>query len=663
MKYILSLSCFFISFLAMSADGKVDSLINLLDKEQDPYERLKLQLNLGEACQNSAPNQSKFYYAEAYDSATSINDSLAICKALYGLGIHYDLQSDYDNSTSYFKEALAVAEAKDYSEMHSNILNSLGVVSLRRGSYEQALMHYLEALKLVEQEGDTTRMVKFMCNAGHVFYYQNQYDKALEYYENALSLAEGTKDPDLIAECLQHSALIKQLNGEYTSAIADYRRVIRNYKSRGSDQNQMSLANVYQNLGVLNKMREEYATAVNYYDSSLVIYKQIGNLEGQAQSFVNLGELYIAQKKYEKAESVLINAFELSKEINSLEGKKYSSASLAEVYESKGDYASALAYQKDYTAYSDSLLTQQSSGRIAELEAKYNSAKKEQEIEMLKARESLLDSELAREKAENQRVIFAGIMIALILALGAIVYFSWQRSIRFKKERERQRDFSNKMIQWQESERKRIAGDLHDGVGQSLVLLKNNVLQLKQKGLNGSTDLKMNEIVGNITNTIEEVRGLSYALRPYQIDFIGLKRSLEEMASEATRSSGIDFRTYIDELEGELSSEEEVNLFRIIQECLNNAVKHSAAGKGVIHVAKGDSSLNVRIIDDGVGFDAAAVFHSVEGFGLKGVKERCKLLGGKLRVESALGEGTRLMFSMPLKGKIPKYDQENSSSG
>lgn len=296
MKYSYVLSFVLFSLLAMRVEGKTDSLLTALDSAKEPIEKLKIQLSLGESFQNTSPDQSEFYYAEAYTTAISLDDSLGMCKSLYGLGIHFDLQSDFESSTEYFNRALLIAEANDNSEMRGNILNSLGVVNLRRGIYEQALEHYLAALKIVELEGDTSRIVKFICNAGHVFYYQNRTDKALEYYERALKIAEEKNDPDLIAECLQHSPLIKQLNGEYSSAIADYRRVLRNFKSRGKDQNQMALANVYRNLGVLNKMREEYAISVNHYDSSLVIYKQLGNLEGQAQRFVNLGELYIARK-------------------------------------------------------------------------------------------------------------------------------------------------------------------------------------------------------------------------------------------------------------------------------------------------------------------------------------------------------------------------------
>jgi len=650
--------CFGTVFAQLSAE---DSLKSLLNQTNKPEELMDLYHELAILNQQSQPRKAKTYFLKSLKEAEVVGDSSALLNVYYGLGVVNDYLSDFEEAKSSFLKCLSLADKADNDSIAIKIYNSLGVVALRGGAYESALEYYLEALTLSQKINPNTTSVKVMCNIGHVFYYQNRLEKAMDYYVKALQLSRKLNSNSSIADCLQHIGLVKHELGDIQGAAKDFQEALSIF-AKYDETYSIERANIYQNMGVMFKGYGDFPNSEAYYDSSLSIYLKMGNIEGQAQSFVNMGELYLAKKEYVQAEKVLFKAMGLSFDIGSLEGKKYSAASLASVFEAQGKWKQSLEYQRLFTAYSDSLLSEQSSAKISELEARYNSERKEQEIAMLRTEQELLDTELAKQSAEKRQWMF-GFSLLILALISTVSYVIFrQKTTRLIRQKKRQKEFSEKLIHWQEQERKRIAVELHDGLGQSLVMMKNKVLKMQSSGLNGNASEQLEGLATNITNTIQEVRGISYALRPFQLEILGLQRSIEELVEEFGGSSGIDIKAYIDPVAGEFSKEDQVNIFRIVQECLTNIVKHSRATKSSVHIALGDNYLNLRVSDNGLGFDVASTLSSKQGFGLKGVRERVRLLAGTFKVESDSEGGSRIMIKVPLKGKLNEYSKADSNS-
>lgn len=639
----LSLLLSLVMALTLAGQDTGDSLLNVIAQSEDPAVKYEAMYGLAIEYQRSSPREAIDLFNECLFEAKQNSDSVSIATIYQAIGVSYDYLSEFDKAREYFESAVRIAREKNYAEIHAKLMNSLGVIDLREGNYEAALRHYLQAIQIAEAVGDAEKIVSYLNNAGHVFYYQSQFEKALEYYEKALEVAKARGSDDEVAACLQHTALIKFEMGDFDEARKDFYAALDQFRKSGDKK--MEEANLLQNLGVMYKHSGQYKDSRAYYDSSLMIFEELGNLEGQAQTYVNLGELHISQKEYSKAEELLQNALRISEQIGVKEGVKYSAMALSETYEGLGDHAQALKYYKRYDAVSDSLLSEQSTSRIAELEASYDKAQKEQEIFKLQAEQNKLDASLAEEKEEKKQWMFGLSLALLLVVFGTLTGIMRYNNYRLKREKSRQLNFSQKLIEWQEDERKRIAGDLHDGVGQSLIMLKNRVQKINESEENESLE----QLEKGISNTIQEIRGMSYSLRPFQLDFLGLKRSIEEMIEDVQGSTEIEIKSYLDDADNLFDTEQEVSIFRIIQECLTNLVKHSGAKKATVHMAVGDKFLNVRVTDNGVGFDPASSFNSREGFGLKGVKERVKLLEGNLRIESDSNSGTRILINLPYK--------------
>jgi len=218
--------------------------------------------------------------------------------------------------------------------------------------------------------------------------------------------------------------------------------------------------------------------------------------------------------------------------------------------------------------------------------------------------------------------------------------------------------FSRQLIESQEGERKRIAAELHDSLGQNLLVIKNWALLAlnKSNGDQGLTE-QLNEISTTASQSIEEVREISHNLRPYQLDDIGLARVLKAMINRIAQASGIEFTQDIDGgIDDLLSPELQISLYRIVQEALNNIVKHSKATAAKISLKKGEGNLTLSIEDNGQGFsrEANAIAKSGRrGFGLTGMAERARMLGGTVTMQSEPGLGTKIFVLIELQGNKP----------
>ncbi len=245
------------------------------------------------------------------------------------------------------------------------------------------------------------------------------------------------------------------------------------------------------------------------------------------------------------------------------------------------------------------------------------------------------------------------------LTLSAIVYFIYRARISlFEKRQAVQEMFAQRLIVSQESERKRIAGELHDSLGQLLLVIKNRAflgLNVSEKDDDrakaAASRAQLAEILTSATEAIFQTRQIAYALRPLHLERLGLTSALEEMIDNVADSSGILFDVEIVELYDFLSLDAQINLFRIVQECVNNIVKHSAATRAGIFVTRDENIIEIKITDNGKGFDASETANNARqsGLGLTSISERARILGASYQVESSPINGTMIFLSLNIR--------------
>ncbi len=242
--------------------------------------------------------------------------------------------------------------------------------------------------------------------------------------------------------------------------------------------------------------------------------------------------------------------------------------------------------------------------------------------------------------------------ILVIFAIVAASFLLFRRRItQIKLKHAAELAFSRRLIDSQEQERKRFAAEMHDGLGQSLVIIKNRArLSLRQADPTEAMIGHLENISETASQAIQEAKEIAFNLRPHLLDRLGLTKTIESMLGKVFSASGIEFEAEIDIIDGVLEKESEILLYRIVQECANNIVKHSQAGKAFLKIERDERILTVKISDDGRGFDPSASKNdlSKRSFGLIGIGERTRLLGGKLNLESAIGKGTFVSITINL---------------
>lgn len=303
---------------------------------------------------------------------------------------------------------------------------------------------------------------------------------------------------------------------------------------------------------------------------------------------------------------------------------------LSEIYYDMGDFKKSIANNQASDALKDSIYNRSTANALAYYQTLYETEKKEKELVEKNTNISLLEKD---NESFKKAILFGG--IAILLGFGLILLYRNQRHLKSNKLL--QEKFSQELLISQEGERRRISKDLHDGIGQQLLVIKNKLMQ------SGDADTKK-----MVDHTIEEVRAISRDLHPFQLQELGITKAIEYTINQIDENTTLFISAEIDNIDNIFSKEDEVNIYRIIQESLSNILKHANAEAGKVSIKKFANNILISIRDNGVGFDFAEKYQDAKSLGLKTLLERTKFLKGQMKVTSKKDTGTVLEFQFPL---------------
>ncbi len=235
-------------------------------------------------------------------------------------------------------------------------------------------------------------------------------------------------------------------------------------------------------------------------------------------------------------------------------------------------------------------------------------------------------------------------LFAVGLLMSGIMWFSFRLKALTRKN-EQQADFSRLLIEREEMERKRISQALHDSLGHELLLVRNRALDGANHAGTAQVQQQFESISQMAGQALENARGMAYNLRPFELDRIGFRKAIETMISKISESSKARYFKEIEDLDGILPSADLVHLYRLIQEGLNNILKHAEASVVMLEIKQDGRCVLVQLDDNGVGFDSG---RSASGLGVNGIMERAKLIGGEFSLSTAPGKGTQIRIRIPL---------------
>ncbi len=578
------------------------------------------------------------YGKKAIDLATKLNYSKSLAQAFNDLGIIFFDKENYDTAINLYEKAIDIRKKLNDDLGIAKLHNKIGIVYQKQGVFDKALENQFEALRLFEKEKNDFGISYSLNNIGILNQNLGAFDKAIEYHKKSLAIKEKIKDRIGAAGSLVNIANIYFLQKDYSKAEKTFLDAIVVCRELKNDE---YLSNALNNIGKLYVASKNYDKAIASINESLQIRMKLQDSKGTVSCYNNLGDIYIDTKNFSKADSVLNNGMNIAKKaVNCLPELSNIYQSYSKLYELQGNKDKALEYYKLFASTKDSLYTSNVTETFAQLETKYKTLQKEQQIQQQQF-----------QLTKKNYTIIA--VLCLLLVAGLIVYLLYRKNkhkqeVKLQQEIIHQQELATQAVLIaEENERKRIAVDLHDGVGQTMSAAKMNLSALQNEIVNLSAEQKnaLDNVINLVDNSCKEVRTVSHNMMPNALLKNGLANAIREFISQIDKRV-LKVDLYIEGLQEKLDSKAESVLYRVIQECVNNVIKHSEANHLDISLIKDVDGLSVTIEDNGKGFNAAdkAKF---EGIGLKNIQSRIDFLKGTVEWQSEINKGTLVAIHLP----------------
>ncbi len=551
----------------------------------------------------------------------------------------HERMANYFSMTGVTDSAIYYAEKalfKVRNEKQQVAINRiLGSVYARSGRKEEALPILLESLAISERNQDTDMICKLKRDLGNLYFYKDEFDKALQYYEESAKIALDKNSQALIKNNIGNVYVRK---GKLVIAERYYHEILGLVKVI---ENPNLVLNVHSNIGAIALERKRYDEAAKAFKNARDIAQKYNLHALLTLTSYNLGLVLNAKGDGELAMATFQDALQNAKNSENLEHQKLVYDGMIQACDSLGDYRNKSQVLESYHAIVDSINKLEFDKEIKQLEIEYETTQKEKEIE--------------RQKSVKIWLIIGTSALLIPIAILMFMYYQKhktqislnksQKEVNDQKVsaiiRDHERELIHKAIEIQNNERQRIGQQLHDVVGGNLSLIKLKLSQLKSKN---SDILTMQQ---QLTETLEQVRDLSHDLISKKIrtsTFIAVIKNYTEQSGKASNKKVNLFAHPEKELDS-IKHDYQVTLFKIIQELMNNSIKHSNAHKIEIHLNMHQKNINLIFEDDGIGFQPKSLKN---GIGLQNIKNRVHKLSGTLEIDSGKGKGTIINLNFKL---------------
>jgi signal transduction histidine kinase len=552
--------------------------------------------------------------------------------------------ADFENASTLAREAIKLSRDNKWKDLEARSSVCLGVVSFLKGDYENALPHYNRGIDIFDSIQNNDGLA-WAHNEVAVFFGKNKdLKRAYEHLALALKASTVTGNLEQQGTSYAHMATMKEREGKIKEATAMYQKV---YQIRLQQKDSVGLGYILLDLAVSKQREGNLQGALDYIRQSTIIRTKTGDTQGLAVNLVNTGEAYMAFNRFDDAIQSFNAGLAAAIKIGYADLVGYTYDQLAQAYLQKNDFKSAYRSQSHAKAFSDSLFNLDRTRVLAEMQAKYEADKNQQQI-------VLQDLELSEQRAELERnfLIIVSLVVTLVLLFTVVVLI--RNSAARKQELLRQeheialRDALIKAsLESQEVERKRFAQDLHDGMGQLISSLR---LAVSGIGKAATTEDRVHIFERSEKIMLEmytEIRSIAFNLMPQTLIQHGIVAALEEMARRMNESGKIVVKVNSFDIPARLVEIQEISLYRIIQEWVNNIIKYSEATSIEVQLVGYEDEINVVIEDNGKGFDPA-VLSQGKGNGWRNIQTRLNLIRSTLDIDSRPNvKGTTLVIHLP----------------
>ncbi|NOX87038.1 MAG: tetratricopeptide repeat protein [Chlorobi bacterium] len=635
------IAVFVFLFTGLKATSVTDSLEQLLTTAQDTV-KVKLLSDLCWEYRFISADTALQYGNMALELAREINYPKGIAQAYNDMGIIYIDRSYYSKAIGYFQKAMEIRQKQNDKAGMASLYNKIGIVYQKQGKLKEALQNQISALKIYEELGQDLWIGYCLNNIAIIHLNLGNLEKSLEYNLEALKYREKMNDVYGKAGSYGNIANVYLKMKDTAKAVSYYNNALTTFRQI---KNNEAISAMLSNLGNIYLAQGKNRKALELLNESLEIREKMGDKKAISSSLLKIGEAYTNLGLYDKAAAALYKAMNIAKKIKVLEEETSAYLVIAKMYAMKGNLDSAFAYTRRYIVLKDSVYDQRLKQQIVEVQVKYETEKMERDNQLLSQQIQLKEARLKQRKTEVLLLIFLVISIT-----GAAIFFFYRRHQKQKAAlnaeiiRHNQEQLKA-VITGQENERRHIARELHDSVGQRLAAIKLGWEKVAKHLQNSENYRDLREMVDMLDTASKEVREISHQMMPKELEQFGLPSAIKSMLDAALKNTGISYEFNHFGLEKRLPPTVELNLFRILQELTSNVIRHAEADKIDIQLLNRNKKLVLIFEDNGKGFDPGS---SSGGIGMMNIESRVKAMDAEMDIESHPGEGTTVRIRIPV---------------
>jgi len=627
-----------------SQNNKIDSLRQLLNTDLHDTTFINNAIDLAWMYMYIDTDSAYFYANQALEVAREKQLKYYMASAYRTIGSSFVTVAQYNEAIIYLEKSLEIGkqymerypESREYKLNVASASCSIGVTYYYLAKYDKAIQNYMTSLKILEEIEMYNGMGICLNNLGNIYSDKKKYKKALEFYYRAVEITLKSGDLITLSQGYNNLGMVYFYLENFDSAYYYISSCIR---INEEENNKYDLTQNYNNLGEIFEIKHEYDSALSCYGKSLSLSKELNSPDGEIDSHLELGNLYGKINQIDKAERHLLESLKLAQESGTSYSTILANNALSSLYKKNGDFEKAFNYYVAGSVMKDSIFSAESDERIADIEAKYRTEQKEEEITFLKEKSKLLD-----KQSKTNKLVFSGIIIILILTIVLVIisyrsYKHKQLAEKRKTQQNAERKILDAVIETEYKERKRFAEDLHDGLG---VLLSTTRLYIneiedsdkeEQKDLIAQSNALLDDAIGN-------ARNIANNIMPAALKNNGLEVAIKSFCDKINASATISIKVQALNLQNHFKNAIEITIYHMLTEMVNNTLKHAKATEINISLVQKNSKLFVHYKDNGIGFGYEKMLNSPDkGMGLDNTISRINSIGGNCKIESSEGNG------------------------
>ena len=627
------------SYVYQASAANLDSLEKAINaKTITDQERISIYNDLSWGYLSEDFEKSK-QYAIAGIAIAEKTKNLLMSGTLYrNLGVAYYMVSQHDTALMHLRHALDIAHKVKNNLLTAQVYGAMANLYNVIGEYTKSLQFYLKALPIFEKEGRKDRVRVILGNIGSLNNAMQNFDEAEKYFFQSEKLSIELNDKAGLAQAYDGLNRVNIHRKDYKKAL-DYAFKAADFSRQTGNKQEEAIA-IQGIAWVYYEHYKDYNKAEAYARKGLKLTEELGFPSDIAAMLNTLSNIYFHQARYRECEATALKAIAIDTTDANIFSNLAANVIRAGIH--LGDKKQALYYFDRYRQIFNIQSAKEFQQALQDMTVKYETEKKEREI-----------LKLSSQKQKRNIVIYSLFGLFIILAgLGFSIFNNVRKNkiiveqqllVKEKQlaelEKERQLIATKSVLKGEESERSRMARDLHDGLGGLLSGVKINLSSMKGNSIITSENAQaFDHAIRLLDNSISELRRVAHNLMPETLNHYGLKTALHDFIGEMGNNPEVMFTFSFFGADIRFESQLELTIYRIAQELVNNALKHAEAKKIDLQLIADVDRVCVQVVDNGKGFDTKC--NPCEGKGLFVIRDRVTAYNATFELESTPGHGT-----------------------